>query len=74
MAAKIKEDMIRKWGAEIIKCDVSERFEVAEKICKERNATLIPPFNDETVMAGQGTAGLGISALCLTLSLNSLIL
>ena len=63
-AAKIKEDMIRKWGAEIIKCDVSERFEVAEKICKERNATLIPPFNDEKVMAGQGTAGLEIMEQC----------
>lgn len=56
--------MIRKWGAEIIKCDVSERFEVAEKICKERNATLIPPFNDEKVMAGQGTAGLEIMEQC----------
>ena len=62
--AKVKEDTIRKWGAEIIKCDVSERFEVAEKLCQERNATLVPPFNDETVMAGQGTAGLEIMEQC----------
>ena len=62
--AKVKEDTIRKWGAEIIKCDVSERFEAAEKLCKERNATLVPPFNDETVMAGQGTAGLEIMEQC----------
>ena len=51
--AKIKENTIRKWGAEIVKCDVSERFAVAEELCQKRNATLVPPFNDETVMAGQ---------------------
>lgn len=62
--AKVKEDAIRKWGAEIVKCDVSERFEVAEKLCQERNSTLVPPFNDETVMAGQGTAGLEILDQC----------
>ena len=62
--AKVKEDAIRKWGAEIVKCDVSERFEVAEKLCQERNSTLVPPFNDETVMAGQGTAGLEILEQC----------
>ena len=62
--AKVKEDTIRKWGAVIVKCDVSERFEVAEKLCQEQNATLVPPFNDETVMAGQGTAGLEIMEQC----------
>lgn len=62
--AKVKEDTIRKWGAEIVKCDVSERFEVAEKLCQEQSATLVPPFNDETVMAGQGTAGLEIMEQC----------
>ena len=62
--AKIKKDTIQSWGAEIVQCDVSERFEVAEKICREWNATLVPPFNDETVMAGQGTAGLEIMEQC----------
>lgn len=62
--AKIKEETIRSWGAEIVKCDVSERFEVAEKLCREQNATLVPPFNDETVMAGQGTAGLELMEQC----------
>ena len=57
-AAQIKVDTIRGWGAETVRCDVSERFEVAERICRERGATLVPPFNDEDVMAGQGTAGL----------------
>lgn len=63
-AAKVKEDTIRSLGAEIVHCDVAERFEVAEKLCRERNATLVPPFNDETVMAGQGTAGLEIMDAC----------
>lgn len=67
-AAKIKADTIRKWGAEIIQCDVSERFECAERLCRERNAALIPPFNDETVMAGQGTAALEIMEQCPELS------
>ncbi|MBQ9009876.1 MAG: threonine/serine dehydratase [Clostridia bacterium] len=62
--AKIKEDAIRKWGAEIVKCDVSERFEVADRLCRERNSTLVPPFNDEAIMAGQGTAGLEIMEQC----------
>ncbi len=63
-AAQVKVDMIRSWGAEIVQCDVTERFELAEKICRDRNATLVPPFNDETVMAGQGTAGLEIMEQC----------
>ena len=62
--AKVKEDTIRNWGAEIVKCEVSERFEVADRLCRERGATLVPPFNDEAIMAGQGTAGLEIAEQC----------
>lgn len=43
---------------------MSERFEVAERLCRDRNTTLVPPFNDETVMAGQGTSGLEIMEQC----------
>ena len=57
-AARIKVDTIRGWGAETVRCEVQERFDVAERICRERGATLVPPYNDEKVMAGQGTAGL----------------
>lgn len=63
-APKIKVDAIRALGAEIMQCDVSERFEIAAKLCRERGATMVPPFNDETVMAGQGTAGLEIMEQC----------
>lgn len=67
-AAKIKADTIREWGAEIVQCDASERFECAERVCREQSATLVPPFNDETVMAGQGTAALEIMEQCPELS------
>lgn len=63
-AAKVKIDKIRSWGAEIVQADVAERFEVADRICREKNAILVPPFNDETVMAGQGTTALEILEQC----------
>ena len=63
-APKIKVEAIRALGAEIVQCNVSERFEVAAALCRERGATMVPPFNDETVMAGQGTAGLEIMEQC----------
>lgn len=63
-AAQVKVDTIQKWGAEIVRCDVAERFEVAERLAQERGAALVPPFNDEAIMAGQGTAGLEIMEQC----------
>lgn len=63
-APQVKVDAIRELGAEVVQCEASDRFDVAERICKERGATLIPPYNDEFVMAGQGTAGLEIGAQC----------
>ena len=62
--AKIKKDTIERWGAETVLCDVAERFELAERLCRERGAALAPPFNDETIMAGQGTAGMVIMEDC----------
>jgi len=59
-APAIKTDAIRALGGEVIQCETSERFLVAEKICRERNAVMVPPFNDEDVIAGQGTLGLEI--------------
>lgn len=63
-AAKNKVDKIRSLGAEVVFCEVAERFEVAEKIRRERDAVVIPPFNDEVIMAGQGTAGLELIEQC----------
>ena len=63
-APAVKQAAIRALGAELVLCDASERFAVAARLCAERGATMVPPFNDEAVMAGQGTVGLEILARC----------
>lgn len=63
-APQVKVDAVRALGAELVQCEVAERFDVAARICAERGATLVPPYNDETVMAGQGTVGLEIAEQC----------
>lgn len=60
-APAIKVENIRRLGAEITQCPAAERFDVADRICKKKNAVFIPPYNDERIMAGQGTAGLEIT-------------
>ena len=60
-APAIKVENIRKLGAKITQCPAVERFDVADRICREKNAVFIPPYNDERIMAGQGTAGLEIT-------------
>lgn len=57
-AAKI--DAARALGAEIVAVDVAEREATAHRIVAERGATLVPPFDDPAVIAGQGTVGLEI--------------
>lgn len=63
-APAIKVNAIKELGAEVVQCETSERFDVAERICRERNATMVPPYNDEDIMAGQGTAGIEILEQC----------
>lgn len=63
-APAVKQAAIRALGAELVLCDASERFAVAARLCAEQGATMVPPFNDELVMAGQGTVGLEIMAQC----------
>ena len=63
-APALKIENIRALGAEVVLCDASERFRVAEEIRAERGATMVPPFNDEKIMAGQGTAGIEIIEQC----------
>ena len=46
-------------GAEIVPYDrdKEDRAAIAEKIARERGATLVPPYDDPLVIAGQGTIG-----------------
>lgn len=57
---KIKVEGIESYGAEIIFSAPSERFNVANKLCEENHWHFISPFDDNEVIAGQGTAGLEI--------------
>ncbi|AEM85660.1 threonine ammonia-lyase [Streptomyces violaceusniger] len=62
-APRIKVDNCRWWGAETVLYDprTEDREEVARKILQDRGMTLIPPFDDVRVMAGQGTVGLEVA-------------
>jgi threonine dehydratase len=49
-------------GAEVVlyNRDTEDRAAIATAIAEKRGATLVPPFDDPYVIAGQGTAGLEI--------------
>jgi len=57
-APSIKVDAVRGYGAEIVFCKQSERREVCDRVRKERGSTLIHPYENPHVVAGQGTAAL----------------
>jgi len=58
--SKAKLAAIEGYGAEMCQYDPSqvEREQVAAEIAAERSLTIIRPFDDYDIMAGQGTAGL----------------
>jgi len=59
-APKSKVAATQAYGAEVIFYDRhrSHRAEIAEQLRAERGATLVPPFDDPHIVAGQGTAAL----------------
>jgi threonine dehydratase len=59
-APQAKVAATRGYGAEIIVYNryTESREGVGERICRERGLTLVPPFDDYLVIAGQGTAAL----------------
>jgi threonine dehydratase len=59
-AAPVKVEATRALGAEVVLVPVAERASAAERLRRERGATLVPPFDDAAVIAGQGTVGLEI--------------
>jgi len=62
-APRPKIEGTRAFGAEIVSYDRvrDDREAIAAKICAERGAVLVKPFDDPAVIAGQGTAGLEIA-------------
>jgi threonine dehydratase len=61
-APSIKRDRVAADGAEIVIVGPAsdERQRVAERIADERGLAIIPPFDDDRIIAGQGTVGLEI--------------
>jgi threonine dehydratase len=62
-AIQLKVDATRRWGAEIIfEGHTSlDRQQRAMRMVRERSYTVIPPFDDARIIAGQGTLGLEIA-------------
>jgi threonine dehydratase len=56
-APQAKIDGTRGYGAEVVLYDRASqsRDDLADQICRERGAVLVPPFDDELIMAGQAT-------------------
>jgi threonine dehydratase len=57
-ATPVKVDAVRGYGAQVAFCEQSERETMAERVRVSTGATLIHPFDDAAVIAGQGTATL----------------
>ncbi len=61
-APKVKLEATKALGAEIVLVGPAseERIRKAEELEKERGLVPVPPYNDEKIIAGQGTVGLEI--------------
>ena len=53
----LKVDAVRRYGAEVVLYgeSFSESYEHAKNLAREQGLTLIPPYDDPDVIAGQGT-------------------
>jgi threonine dehydratase len=63
-APAIKRERVAADGAEIVTVGTAsdERQRVAEALAAERGLSIIPPYDDDRIIAGQGTIGLEIVA------------
>jgi len=61
-APALKKARVEADGAEVVVVGTSseERQRVAEELAAERGLAIIPPFDDDRIIAGQGTVGLEI--------------
>jgi threonine dehydratase len=61
-APQIKREATAKLGAEIVLVGPGsdERKAKAEELAAQNGSIIVPPYNDEKIIAGQGTAGLEI--------------
>jgi threonine dehydratase len=61
-APDIKRERVAADGAQILTVGTAsdERQRVAEEIAADRGLTIIPPYDDDRIIAGQGTVGLEV--------------
>lgn len=59
-APQLKVDNILALGADVVRCGLAERFDTAARIARKKGAVIVPPYNNEDIMAGQGTIGLEV--------------
>jgi threonine dehydratase len=56
-ALAVKRAAVEGYGAVVLTCAPAQREEVGRGIARERGLTVVPPYDHEHVIAGQGTAG-----------------
>jgi threonine dehydratase len=61
-SVQMKVEATKAYGAEVVTAGVTSatRDNVAREIAQKTGASVIPPFDDERIIAGQGTVGLEI--------------
>jgi threonine dehydratase len=57
-APSTKRQATEAYGATIVGCGAHERADIAQQIEREQGSTLVPPFDHEDIIAGQGTVAL----------------
>ena len=62
-APALKIAATRDYGATVVLYDryTEDRVAIAERLTAEQGATIVPPFDDPFIVAGQGTAGLEVA-------------
>jgi threonine dehydratase len=65
-APPVKVEAARAYGAEVVisRPGLAARIAATEELAARHGYTVIPPFDDRVVIAGQGTVGLEIAADC----------
>ncbi|MDP6706723.1 MAG: threonine/serine dehydratase [Alphaproteobacteria bacterium] len=72
-APRAKREGTERWGAEIATYDPGDhdsRETIAAEILRQRGGTLVRPFDDPWIIAGQGTVGLEIAERARSLDLE----
>lgn len=59
-APEIKMKSIQHLGAQVMLCELNGRQALAQSLVEKHGYTFVPPYDDEAIIAGQGTCGIEI--------------